>query len=212
MIISEEEIMRTIITLAVLILFASSVVADEQVIEWKTRLADLEDKYEKQKTWHWTSIAASGAGAIGILYGISVLAQPADDYDYSEDQKPVIGWTSLGIAIPLAGGGLWGALSTQRRMDSTESRIEELERKVSERLQEDWGSVPEHDVDSREGEAILNEEIYVGMSTSAVRQSLGEPDDINRTVTEYGTREQWVYEDRDMYVYIEDGVVQSWQE
>jgi prefoldin subunit 5 len=41
---------------------------------------------------------------------------------------------------------------------------------------------------------------------------LGEPDDINRTVGSFGVHEQWVYRKRDMYIYIEDGYVTSWQD
>lgn len=54
--------------------------------------------------------------------------------------------------------------------------------------------------------------VGVGMTPEQVRLSWGNPDDINRTVADYGTREQWVYErggtDR-QYVYFRDDVVSS---
>ena len=52
--------------------------------------------------------------------------------------------------------------------------------------------------------------ISLGMSTSAVRLSLGNPEKINNTTTKNGTDSQWVYVDL-MYVYFEDGKVTAWQ-
>lgn len=89
-------------------------------------------------------------------------------------------------------------------------------------------------------EAIENGRIMMGMTRDEVRASLGDPKDINRTVTRYGVTEQWVYE-RDVareglgglfmaalatpkygrasgryvtrfYVYFEDGKVTAWQD
>lgn len=50
----------------------------------------------------------------------------------------------------------------------------------------------------------------IGMSADDCQMLLGYPQDINTTVTEHGTSEQWVYPDK--YVYIEDGKVVSYQE
>lgn len=41
--------------------------------------------------------------------------------------------------------------------------------------------------------------------------SWGEPIDINKTTTKYGTEEQWVYSDY-KYLYFEDGILVSIQE
>jgi len=49
----------------------------------------------------------------------------------------------------------------------------------------------------------------MGMTAEQLRVSLGVPDDINRTVTQYGTREQWVY--GNTYVYLDDGRITAWQ-
>lgn len=54
--------------------------------------------------------------------------------------------------------------------------------------------------------------IYVGMDREEVQRAWGKPDDINRTVSKYGNREQWIYERgnyRRQYVYFEDGLVTS---
>lgn len=48
----------------------------------------------------------------------------------------------------------------------------------------------------------------VGMTAEEVRNSTwGSPDDINKTVTAYGTTEQWVYGNK--YIYFRDGIVTS---
>lgn len=51
--------------------------------------------------------------------------------------------------------------------------------------------------------------IQMGMDAAQVRAALGAPDDINRSVGSFGVHEQWVYDG--IYVYLEDGVVTSWQ-
>lgn len=54
--------------------------------------------------------------------------------------------------------------------------------------------------------------MFIGMSADAVRESLGSPDDINRTVTGRVIYEHWVYERGGIYVYLENGRVDSWQD
>jgi hypothetical protein len=56
-----------------------------------------------------------------------------------------------------------------------------------------------------------SQEIGIGMDKIKVVVSLGFPNDINRTVTENSTDEQWVY-DNGIYVYLEDGEVTSFQD
>jgi len=52
----------------------------------------------------------------------------------------------------------------------------------------------------------------IGMVKEEVLNSLwGKPQDINKTITEYGTHEQWVY-DIDRYVYFDDVIVTGIQE
>jgi hypothetical protein len=58
---------------------------------------------------------------------------------------------------------------------------------------------------------IVNKEIWIGMTDEMLLDSWGKPNEINRTVNEYGTSEQWVYGDRN-YVYIDDGIVSGWQD
>lgn len=52
----------------------------------------------------------------------------------------------------------------------------------------------------------------IGMTEYEVRNSAwGKPEDINTTITKYGTHEQWVYS-HGRYVYLDDGVVSAVQQ
>ena len=57
---------------------------------------------------------------------------------------------------------------------------------------------------------VREEKIWVGASEEIVRLAWGSPQDINRTTTASGTREQWVY-GRGTYVYVENGRVTAIQ-
>lgn len=60
------------------------------------------------------------------------------------------------------------------------------------------------------GNLIFKNNIIIGMTKSMVRESWGEPEDINRTVTSYSTHEQWVY--GSTYVYFDNGKLTAWQD
>ena len=63
----------------------------------------------------------------------------------------------------------------------------------------------------KEVEKIINEKLLVlGMTKEMVVKSRGEPEHINRTVTRWGIKEQWVY--GSLYLYFEDGVLTSYQD
>lgn len=61
-------------------------------------------------------------------------------------------------------------------------------------------------------EKILKRQIWLGMTKDMLIDSWGYPgyDDINRTVGSWGVHEQWIY--NDTYVYLENGIVTSWQD
>jgi len=52
---------------------------------------------------------------------------------------------------------------------------------------------------------------WIGMNKEMLKFSLGNPDDINKTVNKYGTTEQWIY-DNNLYIYLENNVVTSYQQ
>lgn len=72
--------------------------------------------------------------------------------------------------------------------------------------------------DSRESRvafAIALREVFIGMTDEEVARSWGRPSNINRTVTKYGSSEQWVYDrggiGRGQYLYMENGTLRSIQ-
>lgn len=67
--------------------------------------------------------------------------------------------------------------------------------------------------ESRIAKRIISKEIWLGMTSEMARLSLGDPNDINRTVTSRGIHEQWVYGySNRKYLYFENGILKSWQD
>lgn len=64
---------------------------------------------------------------------------------------------------------------------------------------------------SEVGEKILNGFIWIGMTSSMVIDSRGRPKDNNKSVGSWGVHEQWIY-DNNVYLYIKNGKLSSWQE
>ena len=58
---------------------------------------------------------------------------------------------------------------------------------------------------------ILDKKIWIGMSKKMTTESWGKPNDINKTVGSWGVHEQWIYSDKDYYLYFENGILTSWQ-
>lgn len=52
--------------------------------------------------------------------------------------------------------------------------------------------------------------LCLGMSDCLVREVEGSPQNINRTTTQFGTSEQWIYPKE--YLYFEKGVLTGWQD
>ena len=69
-------------------------------------------------------------------------------------------------------------------------------------------------IPSKYKNAITNGQIMLGMTKEMTIASWGQPNDINRTVTIYGTSEQWVYEGlySRTYLYFDENVLTSWQD
>jgi len=64
-------------------------------------------------------------------------------------------------------------------------------------------------------DAILNNEFWIGASDDMLRDSLGEPEDIDREVMKRKTKETWKYGRKRanqyrLRVFVENGVVTSW--
>jgi hypothetical protein len=61
------------------------------------------------------------------------------------------------------------------------------------------------------GEKVAKGLIWIGMTEEMLLDSWGQPEDINSTVTRYGSRKQYVY-GSGQYVYVENGKVEAWQD
>jgi hypothetical protein len=59
--------------------------------------------------------------------------------------------------------------------------------------------------------AVAEKKIAIGMTRSEAVFSLGTPQTVNNTTTSNGTHEQWVY-NLTNYVYVDDGIVTSYQD
>lgn len=57
---------------------------------------------------------------------------------------------------------------------------------------------------------IIDRKIWIGMTSSMAVLSIGSPKDINRTVTGYRSKEQWVYDS--IYLYFDDGILTAFQD
>ncbi len=65
--------------------------------------------------------------------------------------------------------------------------------------------------------AIYNHELFKGMKREAALESWGFPDEMNSTDVGGRLQEQWIYRDprqkgKKRYIYITDGLVDSWEE
>jgi tetratricopeptide (TPR) repeat protein len=55
-------------------------------------------------------------------------------------------------------------------------------------------------------------DLKTGLTKDEVAQRLGKPDTVNKTVTEFGASEQWVYTKLDLYLYFDENALKGWQE
>lgn len=58
-------------------------------------------------------------------------------------------------------------------------------------------------------EAVENRKVFIGMTVEQAKMSWGSPQEINRTTTERGAEEQWIYEDN--YIYVSGGKITAVQ-
>jgi len=64
----------------------------------------------------------------------------------------------------------------------------------------------------KNADAILNHQYWIGMTSEIARASLGSPDKNNKSVGSWGVHEQWVYENKGLYLYFENGILTSYQQ
>jgi hypothetical protein len=121
-------------------------------------------------------------------------------------------------------------LTIRNKQEAERKRQEELHKKQVREDYNDWIQDRQEEIakqrESRKqqlillygdliGRRIFNGEFWIGMTDKMARESLGDPDDINRSVGSWGVHEQWVYERpnyQNVYLYFENGVLKSYQE
>ncbi len=59
--------------------------------------------------------------------------------------------------------------------------------------------------------AIYEKRVWITMTANEAKESWGQPNDINRTITEKNTSEQWVY-NNGRYLYFDNGILTTIQD
>lgn len=59
---------------------------------------------------------------------------------------------------------------------------------------------------------IKTNSFVIGWNSNMVEESIGKPDKINRTVTQSTIHEQWIYNDKDLYLYFDNDILISFQD
>lgn len=97
-------------------------------------------------------------------------------------------------------------LLKKSREETVDKSIREKERQL--RLIKKYGT--------SDAERIFRGQYWIGMTDEMAKESLGKPDNLNRSVGSWGTHEQWIYESRTinktiLYLYFENGTLTSFQ-
>lgn len=58
-------------------------------------------------------------------------------------------------------------------------------------------------------EKIIKRECWIGMTAEMARESVGHPDDVNRSTYSWGIHEHWFYKNKDLHLFFEDGKLTS---
>lgn len=180
------------------------------------------------------------AGAVGAAPNFQVLLPEAYEDQQAANQAylfhRVIQWTGIGAAligvivwangnedgvqqlkttglvITGSGLGVWGldyglTIPHRRRIAAADQRLVALR---GQKAAFDHAEFMES-FTPRERSAIERRKLFIGMSERAMRQVMGPPTRVNRTVTEHGESKQHVFPGG-RYVYTEDGAVTAWQD
>lgn len=78
-----------------------------------------------------------------------------------------------------------------------------------------WVRTQGRELPAEQQRNVLLGAVWLGATEEQARAALGEPEEVNRSVSRHGVSEQWVYRanrKKPLYVYVEDGAVASWQE
>lgn len=118
----------------------------------------------------------------------------ASFYEISFDN--IVGWVLKETLMPIA--------EYQKKLKLAEERKNTALKAVANRkadLIKRYGAT--------DAQGILEHKFWIGMTDKMAKESLGNPDDINRSVGSWGVHEQWVY--GDTYLYFENSILTSYQ-
>jgi hypothetical protein len=174
--------MKKILVLIIILGFVAQAVAADSIFQ---------PQYLEYKTNKTIGIILTVAGSVLAIIGL-VLVSPPDDGSGSYSDTLVEGFIAAGAGGGMAGGGSAVWYIAQKNIDRMELAMEN-----------------ERSFTHREKNAILEKTIFIGMSNLALLASYGSPQDVNISTGSWGTHKQYVYGYE--YVYVENGVVTSWQ-
>lgn len=86
--------------------------------------------------------------------------------------------------------------------DSTRKKWVEINQEIKTKMVNLYGKAI--------AEKILSNQLWIGMTSEMAKNSIGQPDKINKTIRANSISEQWVYNNR--YLYFDDGILTTIQD
>lgn len=170
----------------------------QKVQELYNNTKGLEDNADFSAMYNYAQYLQTDQNSYEASGALALAVDP--DYHGRMREEIVAGITNTSYASPLTFGPIslddWNWIEREYRKNLFNmERISNAEKERKEKIESARGNNPS-----------------LGMTYEEVLASLwGEPYDVNRTVTEYGTYEQWVY-GNGQYLYFEDGILTSFQD
>lgn len=125
-------------------------------------------------------------------YGLPDVKVDDDEYVFSSDRK----WHNENTIVQVF---QLGSTYIIKMVQLNENSLKELQREV--RIRAKYAD--------KIAIKIIDSKFWIGMTSEMAKESLGIPNDINRTVGSWGVHEQWVY--GNTYLYFENGILTSYQ-
>lgn len=181
----------------------------------------IDDNANTAKTEDWNNLISGLDGDTNdhltqaeqeIKAGLLNLASTSNEVAISRDDHAVEVYEAVYDRVE--------SLLGQSTLDNAELDNEKLAKIIDKYREIGWAKKREEKTKEIQEEMAVKNEIdriknsnpTIGMTKEEVEMSLwGKPQKVNRTVSKYGVREQWVYPDY-KYLYFEDGILTSFQD
>jgi hypothetical protein len=170
--------------------------------------------------------AALGALAAFCAYGASVALPPicplcgnSDSVEVNTEMSEILDMEVYWCPVhgkyyirDVKGTSYFGFVwRTREQVLETLPEIEKEKAKEETQLEAKIARMESYGWSEKRINRVLEGYIYIGDTPEIVLEAWGRPEDVNRTITAYGTTEQWVY-GLGCYVYFEDGKVTAIQD